>query len=301
MPDFARHLLLAWPAAALAVLAGTAVLHALPRLGDFGRRASAYISAGFPLDCVVFYLTALPALAAAAWGGWGGLVGGVLGMYTALIGWTLLHELRHRKTRGRAAILGKLNDVAGPVRNIASVYWTALAVPVFTIVRAAEWLIYPPLTWTIKLPRYDSRQWVNVTRHKVDGLVGHDRAWCLYCDWMTGVWSMGSEMLRNIETFWCPIRFGDKTKCANCANDFPDVREAWVPFEAGPVAAAEAIGAHCGDRGESPVRTWWGHPDHKPVKPVKLTVNGHDLNGHGANGRADAAAGQRTLPMVDSK
>jgi hypothetical protein len=32
---------------------------------------------------------------------------------------------------------------------------------------------------------------VNVSRHKFSGLVGHDLIWCLYCDWMTGVWVAG--------------------------------------------------------------------------------------------------------------
>ena len=47
---------------------------------------------------------------------------------------------------------------------------------------------------------------------KVEGLVGHDRIWCLYCDWMTGVWSLGTEMLRNVESFWCPLRFSSDAK-----------------------------------------------------------------------------------------
>ena len=37
-------------------------------------------------------------------------------------------------------------------------------------------------------------------------VIGHALIWCLYCDWMTGVWSLGTEMLRNVESFWYPIR-----------------------------------------------------------------------------------------------
>ena len=42
---------------------------------------------------------------------------------------------------------------------------------------------------------------------------------------MTGVYSLGAEILRNIESFWCPIKFYDGKKCENCRIDFPDVDE----------------------------------------------------------------------------
>ena len=54
-----------------------------------------------------------------------------------------------------------------------------------------------------------------------------DLIWCLYCDWMTGVYAFGGEMLRNVESFWCPIRFYDGKKCENCKIDFPDI-EKWA-------------------------------------------------------------------------
>ena len=45
---------------------------------------------------------------------------------------------------------------------------------------------------------------------------------------MTGVWSLGTEMLRNVESFWCPIRFYSDKKCANCQIDFPDIEKGWI-------------------------------------------------------------------------
>ncbi|MBK7405799.1 MAG: hypothetical protein IPJ41_14560 [Phycisphaerales bacterium] len=98
-------------------------------------------------------------------------------------------------------------------------WWTALAVPVFWVIRVAECIVYPPLTWLVRLPKYKPAEWVNVSRHKFEGLVGHDLIWCL-CDWMTGIWALGGEMLRNVETFWCPIRFDSAKKCENCKHDF---------------------------------------------------------------------------------
>jgi hypothetical protein len=92
----------------------------------------------------------------------------------------------------------------------------------------AEVFVYPPIQWLTGFPSYRSGDWVNVSRHKFSGLVGHDLIWCLYCDWMTGIWSLGTEMLRNVESFWCPIRFSNTAKCDNCSVDFPDVKNEWV-------------------------------------------------------------------------
>lgn len=70
----------------------------------------------------------------------------------------------------------------------------------FWLVRVAEVTIYPLIARLVNFPRYPSSEWARVSRHKFCGLVGHDLIWCLYCDWMTGVWSLGSEMLRNVES-----------------------------------------------------------------------------------------------------
>jgi hypothetical protein len=108
----------------------------------------------------------------------------------------------------------------------------ALATPVFWVVRAAQIVVYPSLVRLVNLPAYNAAEWVNVSRQKFSGLVGHDLIWCLYCDWMTGVWSLGTEMLRNVESWGCPIRFSCEKKCANCAHDFPDINNGWVDAKA---------------------------------------------------------------------
>ena len=279
-----------WLLTALGVLAGAGVLHAIPKLGDAGKRASDWLCAGFPLDVVVGYFTVLPLVLGPIFGGWGGLVGGVLGGLTGLVAWELIHEAVHYKTRGRAALLKATNKMVGVPNNLFACFWTAWCVPLFAAVRFAEWFVYPPLTWTTGMPKYDGREWVNVSRHKFQGLVGHDRIWCLYCDWMTGVWSLGTEMLRNVESFWCPIRYSSEAKCANCVVDFPDIDGGWVDFNTDNVAAAEAIKAHYGENGEVRPRSWWGHPDRKGATPVVKT---HDGNGH-SNGKKLPPGGNGT-------
>jgi hypothetical protein len=138
-------------------------------------------------------------------------------------------------------------------------------VPLFTLIRIGEYFIYPPLTWLIRLPKYDDAQWVNVSRQKFNGLVGWDLIWCLYCDWMTGIWSLGSEMLRNVESFWCPIRFSSTNKCDNCSIDFPDVNTHWAKAD-GTMADVTAIldKQYPGPNGDN---QWYSHP-------ARLTING---------------------------
>ena len=108
---------------------------------------------------------------------------------------------------------------------------------------------------------------MNVSRQKFSGLVGHDLIWCLYCDWMTGVWSLGSEMLRNVESFWCPIRFHSEKKCENCKIDFPDVDTTWIPASGTMQEVTELLDEKL-TGGE---HSWHGHP-------ARLTIEGrpHD-------------------------
>ena len=260
---------------ALGLLLAAAVLHAL---GKIGLRSLADWFCHAPgLDLWIAYFTILPliagpvALATAVPGrAWWvtvplGLLGAILGQMIAVRVWCRVHEFAHRKALRGPRLVKQINQTVGPVRGHVAVWWTALAVPVFAIVRVAEVIVYPPLTWMVRLPRYKTAEWVNVSRHKFEGLVGHDLIWCLYCDWMTGVWSLGSEMLRNIESFWCPIRFYSDKKCDNCAVDFPDVANGWAPANGGMADAVEVHRSrYPGPNGEN---SWFGHP-------ARLTVNG---------------------------
>ena len=256
-----------------ALLAGAAACHLVGRLGAPGRALGMWFTHAPGLDLWIAYFTVAPlvagpivgARAIPAWWGWlAGLGVAVAAQVFAVMVWTPLHEAAHPAARKGPRLVKSVNRRVGRLRNHTAVWITALAVPVFAVIRIAELIVYPPLTWLIRLPRYRAADWVNVSRHKFDGLVGHDLIWCLYCDWMTGVWSLGSEMLRNVESFWCPIRFDSTKKCENCKVDFPDVDGGWVDAHATIADAAAALDRHYpGPGGDN---SWFGHP-------ARLTVS----------------------------
>ncbi|MEI6072748.1 MAG: hypothetical protein WCS31_13215 [Verrucomicrobiae bacterium] len=199
----------------------------------------------------------------------GGCLGGWVGVGAAIAAQiVLLHVfcLVHRAMRGKKGrtLTDAQSKILGPVRNQICLLLQTPAVLVFAQVRLAEILLYPVVARLGKLPTYKPAEWVNLSRHKYDGLIGYDLLWCWYCDWMTGVWALGSEMLRNIESFWCPIRFRSDTKNRNIAVDFPDVAQ-WTPADATMEEAVRTFEArYDGDRPNS----WWGHPD-RGVRPPK--------------------------------
>lgn len=267
-----------WIAAitAAALLIGAAILHLVPVLDSRSRRISETISRAPALDLVITYFTILPLIVGALLGGWVGLAAAIIGQIVAMLIWQTLHELAHPQARKGPRIVHVINRRVGRLRNTAALYVTAIVVPMFWLIRLAQVTLYPLLVWLVRLPPYRHAEWVNVSRQKFDGLVGHDLIWCLYCDWMTGVWSLGSEMLRNVESFWCPIRFADPRKCANCAIDFPDVNHGWTPADATMAHVTETwerMYPSSPDDQSIPAKRyhhWFGHP-------ARLTVNGNAI------------------------
>lgn len=255
------------------MLLGAGLLHVFPRMGGAGKALSGWLCRAPGLDLLITYFTAAPMIAGPILAGWAGLGGAVVGQISAVLVWGWLHEAAHPKARRGPRIVTTLNRLFGRARNHLAVWCTALAVPLFWIVRVAQYVIYPPLTVLVRLPKYRDAEWVNVSRQKFDGLVGHDRIWCLYCDWMTGIWSLGSEMLRNVESFWCPIRFSSPEKCANCAVDFPDVTDGWASSSGTMTDVTGILEAKYGPghapiaRDGKPVSAWFGHP-------ARLTIEG---------------------------
>jgi hypothetical protein len=250
------------------LLAGTGVLHLLPRLGTGGRKISDFFCHAPGLDVVVFYFTVLPLILGPVVAGWLGLLLAVLSQVATLLIWQAIHEACHRDAVQGPRIIKVINKKFGAWRNYTALYVTALVTPVFWFVRMGELIVYPPLVWLVHLPPYKTADWINVSRQKFSGLVGHDLIWCLYCDWMTGVWSLGTEMLRNVESFWCPIRFFCEKKCENCSIDFPDVNNGWVPATATMTEVAETVEKMY--TGPEKPQTWFGHPSRKEEK--KLTA-----------------------------
>ncbi len=259
----------------LAMLLGAGLLHTLPRLGPVGKRISESCCHALLLDVIVTYFLILPGVAGVILLGWWGIVAAVIGQVLGLQVWVALHEYAHAEAMRGPRIVKSLNRMVGAWRNHAALWVTAIVVPLFWLVRMAEIFIYPFLVWLVRLPRYKHGEWVNVSRHKFEGLVGHDLIWCLYCDWMTGVWSLGSEILRNVESFWCPIRFYDGKKCENCKIDFPDIepgegKTGWVAAEGKMAEVTELLEQQYEGRDSN---TWFGHP-------ARLTVEGKSVEMH---------------------
>ncbi|MGC4030746.1 MAG: hypothetical protein QM754_03205 [Tepidisphaeraceae bacterium] len=218
------------------------------------------------LDVILSLLTWIPWLVSYLAGGWAGLAGCVVGQFVALYGWCFVHELMHPVAKNGPRIVKFIDRHVGRWRNHLALWATLVVLPVFWLIRLATATIYWPLVWLLKFPKYRQAEWINVSRQKFDGLVGHDLVWCLYCDWMTGVYSLGAEMLRNVESFWCPIRYYDGKKCDNCKLDFPDIDNGWVKAD-GNMADVDQLMQDKYGQGQ---HAWFGHP-------VRLTRDGKPL------------------------
>ncbi|MEO6052800.1 MAG: hypothetical protein ABIP97_02195 [Chthoniobacterales bacterium] len=209
------------------------------------------------VDIAVSTLTWIPWLAAGWLTGWAGVFGCVCGQFLAMQTFCFWHW-KHTGHQG-GSIGRTLNRIVGAKSNNIALIATLPALPAFLLIRLSQYTTYPILVRTIKLPPYVASEWVSVSRQKFHGLVGHDLIWCLYCDWMTGIYALGGEMLRNLESFWCPIRFYPGKKCENCKLDFPDV-EQWVP----PEGTMEDVEKKLTEKYEGRKwNSWWSHPDRK--------------------------------------
>lgn len=222
------------------------------------RKSDSFLRAPM-LDLMVGLFTWIPWVVTFCLCGWRGLIGCFIGQLTMLSTFCNVHTMVHNY-KG-PTIKHTLNEIIGPFRNHLGLLFSLLALPVLLTVRFGQIIIYPLLRWTLNFPKYNDGDWINVSRQKIDGLVGHDLIWCLYCDWMTGVYSYGGEMLRNVESFWCPIRFYDGKKCENCKIDFPDI-ENWAPAS-NTMDKVTTLLKEKYPPGSEESRSWFGHPDRK--------------------------------------
>jgi len=244
----------------------TLILSSLGRAGRTGRRWRDALCRAPMLDGLVALMTVAPPVIGALIDEWRGLGAAIVGQIVALLAWVFLHELVHRKKVRGARLVKAQNSVAGRWRNHLGLWFSVGALPIFWIIRIGQIMLYPPLRAVMGFPRYRDGDWINISRHKFEGLVGHDLIWCLYCDWMTGIYSLGGEMLRNVESFWCPIRFLDARKCENCRVDFPDI-DRWATPDGTVEPVVELFNAEYGDGTH---RGWFGHP-------TRLTVGGEPV------------------------
>lgn len=190
---------------------------------------------GFGVDAVLAIFTlgpfalalSLPQTRAGGWLAWLIVPGATALGYLLL--WCVLDELIRGK-HGVFSIRKRWIRSDGWLRYALG--WSILlAVPVFWTVRIAEIIVYPALNIAWGLPKLRTRDYIALSRHKTQGLVGADYIFCLYCEWMTGLWSLGTEMLRNLESMWCPLRFGRADQCDRCTAVFPDIAEWADPAE----------------------------------------------------------------------
>jgi hypothetical protein len=218
------------------------------------------------VDVLVALVTWVPWVWGIIFARWIGLAGAVLGEMAGLYLWCFLHEMLYREAARGPRIVKFINRTAGRWQNHLALWVTLIALPGFWFIRLMEIVCYWPLVVLLKFPKYDQSEWINVSRQKFSGLIGHDLVWCLYCDWMTGVYSLGAEMLRNVESFWCPIRFYEGKKCDNCKTDFPDIAHGWVQ----PDGTMADVVATLEEQYSGGHREWFGHP-------ARLTVKGRPL------------------------
>lgn len=231
-----------------------------------GERLSNALCRAPILDLIVASFTWIPWLAGGLHAGFWGIVVAIAAQVAALLAWITYHEYVHADAVKGPTIFRTLNRLVGRVQNHAALWVTMIALPGFWFIRIMQIVCYPFLIGLLDFPRYKQSDWINVSRQKFNGLVGHDLIWCLYCDWMTGVYSLGAEMLRNVESFWCPIRFIDGKKCDNCKLDFPDVTNGWVAPTATMTDVVTTLEKEYGDGH----REWFGHP-------ARLTLRGQPI------------------------
>jgi hypothetical protein len=234
------------------------LLTALPYLGKGGKNLSSYFCQAPGLDVVLSLLIWVPWVVTGYAEGLVGVVGCVVGQVVALQLWILSHEILHARHRPEKRINAFLSQQFGWWRNQLALWVTAVVVPIFFLIRFAEVFVYPWLTWILGFKTYKHHEWINVSRHKFEGLIGTDLIWCLYCDWMTGVYALGAEMLRNVESFWCPIRFYYDKKCENCSVDFPDINAGWVAADGTMEEVVQTLDQQL-VRGEN--WSWFADPD----------------------------------------
>ncbi len=212
------------------------------------------------LDIIFSLLTWIPWTVFGILWGWAGFGICLLGQFLGMQVFCIVHELAN--PHAKIKIRHSLDKIVGVVRNHLGLWLTIPALPIFLSIRVGQLIFYPGLVAVLRFPKYNQAEWINVSRQKFEGLVGHDLIWCLYCDWMTGVYSLGAEMLRNVESFWCPIRFYNNKKCENCKMDFPDLIDKWVKPEGSMKDVTNALEKHYPPKSQNP-RSWWGHPDRK--------------------------------------
>ncbi len=131
-------------------------------------------------------------------------------------------------------------------RNRMGLWTTIPSAPFFLFNRLGQFTSYYPLMILLGFPKFRHADYITVSRQKIRNLVGADLVWCLYCDWMTGGWSLTTDMLNVVESFWCPLTFADQGKCEKCAQCFR--MEQWAPADTNARQISSLVGLTSGGR-----------------------------------------------------
>lgn len=180
------------------------------------------------LDLVTSMFSWVPWVACFWLGSWSSLGFCLVAQIVSIEIFSFTHSTWHRY-RG-PKIRDALNEIVGPWRNHSGLIVTLMILPIMWMIRLGQVTVYPLQVLGLGFPWYRHSDWISVNRQKFAGLVGHDLVWCLYCEWVLSIYALGGEMIRNNESWWCPIQFHDQNKCQLCVEQFPDI-EHWVKPE----------------------------------------------------------------------
>src|SRR5436853_2209470 len=132
-------------AATLVGIAGFAgLLHLIPRFGAAGTRIRARACRAPGLDLVVSLFTWVPPTVLGILYGSRGVAGAIIGQVLGMLVWMFAHELANRQYVAGPRIVTFLNRTVGRINNHVALWVTALALPVFIVLRVAA-LRHSPL------------------------------------------------------------------------------------------------------------------------------------------------------------
>ncbi len=238
------------------------------------------------VDFIVIGYTAGPWIAGGFAGAgihqyWLGALGGLTAVTFAQMIALELFDFIHCRIAARRGIQSlRINHTIerrfGKFKNRFCLWLTVPSIPLFLYNRFGflGFFIFEKM---LGFSHFKTSDYITVSRQKIQNLVGADLVWCLYCDWMTGGWTLTSEILNEVESFWCPLQFDDRTKCEKCANYFSTGH--WTP----PQTTAAEIGKIVGLAGATRLIR------HPCACPTTETSSG-----------AAAPAGRREEPAVPS-
>src|SRR5207249_2730478 len=106
------------------------------------------------IDLLIASLTWLPWLVAWIFAGPIGMLGALLAQLAALLLWTTVHELIHRRHARGPRIVKFVNRLVGRWRNYLALSLTLIALPGFWFIRILEILAYWPLVVLLDFPKY---------------------------------------------------------------------------------------------------------------------------------------------------